>query len=183
INLTPLGARRFLGLPMHELVDRVVPLADVLGPSALRLEEQLADARGPDARLALVESFLTARIGAAEPVRPDVAYAWSRLEQTGGRVRIGALAAELGCSRKHLGVQFRDHIGLLPKAVARLLRFNRALSLVERGLDGAEIAHGCGYSDQAHFVKEFHRFSGSTPAAFARDAQVQFLQDAAERAA
>jgi AraC-like DNA-binding protein len=105
------------------------------------------------------------------------------LEETGGNTRVGALAAALGCSRKHLLVQFREHVGLSPKAVARLLRFNRALGLVERGLGGAQIARRCGYSDQAHFVKEFRRFSGSTPAAFSRARQVPFLQDRTERAA
>lgn len=183
VNLTPLGARRMLGVPMHELADRVVPLADVLGQSALLLEEQLAEAPDADARLALVESFLLARAAATAPARPDVAYAWRRLEETGGRLRIGALAAELGCSRKHLAAQFRDHLGLSPKGVARLLRFNRALRFVERGVDGAEVAQRCGYADQAHFVKEFRRFSGGTPTAFAAVPEVSFLQDTGERAA
>jgi AraC-like DNA-binding protein len=167
VNLTPLGARRFLGLPMHELADRVVPLADVLGRAADRLEEQLADARDAEARLALVESLLVGRLADAAPARPDVAYGWRRLEETGGRLRIGALADELGCSRRHLNAQFRDHVGLPPKVVARLIRFNRALPLVERGVAGVEVAYRCGYADQAHLVNEFRRFSGSTPAAFA----------------
>jgi AraC-like DNA-binding protein len=178
VNLTPLGAHRFLGVAMHELAGRVVSLSDVLGRAADGLEERLAEAPDANARLALVESSLVARLAAAAPARPDVQYAWRRLEETGGRLRIGALAAELGCSRKHLGAQFREHVGLPPKAVARLLRFNRALRLVERGLDGAEVAYRGGYTDQAHFVNEFRRFSGETPAAFARAPQVQFLQDA-----
>ena len=167
VNLTPLGARRFLGVPMHELGDRVVPRADVLGRAVDRLEERLAEAPDAGARLALVESFLCARLADAAPARPDIAYAWGRLAETAGRLRIGMLAAELGCSRKHLAEQFRDQLGLSPKAVARLLRFNRALRLTERGLGGAEVAFRCGYADQAHFVKEFRRFSGSTPGAFA----------------
>jgi AraC-like DNA-binding protein len=180
VNVTPLGARRLLGVPMHELVDHVVPLADVLGRAAGRLEEQLADCADAEARLALVESFLLVRLADAAPARPDVAYAWRRLEETDGGLRIGALAAELGCSRKHLTAQFRDHVGPAPKAVARLLRFNRALRLVERGVDGAEVAYRCGFSDQAHFANEFRRFSGSTPTAFAPEPVVQFLQDAGE---
>jgi AraC-like DNA-binding protein len=183
VNLTPLGAYRLLGVPMHELTDRVVPLADVFGGPAERLEERLANASGSDARLAIVESFLLVRLAEAAPARPDVAYAWRRLAETGGRLRIGALAAELGCSRKHLASRFRDHVGLPPKAVARLLRFNRALRFLEGGLQAAEVAYRCGYTDQAHFVNEFRRFSGSTPGAFARTPEVPFLQDADARAA
>jgi AraC-like DNA-binding protein len=182
LNLTPLGARRLLGVPMHELTDRVVSLADVLGRAADRLEEHVAEAAGADARLALVEAFLLARLADVAPARPDVTYAWRRLEESAGCLRIGALAAELGCSRKHLTMQFREQVGLPPKAVAQLHRFNRALKLVERGVDAADVAYRCGFADQAHFVKEFRRFSGTTPGAFAPDPQVQFLQDAAERA-
>jgi AraC-like DNA-binding protein len=178
VNLTPLGARRVFGVPMHELADQVVPLADLFGREAEHLEERLAEAPHATARLSLVESFISARLADAAAPRPDVAYAWRRLSETGGSLRIGTLAAELGCSRKHLAGQFRDQLGLAPKAAARLLRFNRALRLVERGLDGAEVAFRCGYADQAHFVKEFRRFSGSTPAALATTAEVRFLQDA-----
>jgi AraC-like DNA-binding protein len=179
VNLTPLGARRVLGVPMHELRDRVVSLDVLLGREAGRLEEQLAEAHDPATRLSLVESFVAARLAASAPPRPDVAYAWRRLAETGGRMRVGALAAELGCSRKHLREQFRDQVGLSPKAVARLVRFNRALRLLEHGLAGSEVAFQCGYSDQAHFANEFRRFSGTTPTALASEAEVPFVQDGA----
>ncbi len=183
VNLTPLGARRVLGVPMHELCDRVVPLDDVLGREAGRLEERLAEAPDAGTRLSLVESFLCGRLADAVSARPDVTYAWRRLAETSGRLRIGALAAELGCSRKHLAEQFHDQVGLAPKAVARLVRFNDALRLLQRGLASAEVAFRCGYSDQAHFVNEFRRFSGTTPTAFARAAEVPFVQDGAALAA
>jgi AraC-like DNA-binding protein len=98
-------------------------------------------------------------------------------------VRIGALAAELGCSRKHLAAQFHDQIGLGPKTAARLLRFDAALALLRRGRGGADVAARCGFADQAHLVNEFRAFAGTTPAAFAREPEVRFLQDAAEDAA
>jgi len=183
VNLTPLGARRILGVALHELAGGVVSLGDVLGRDVDLLEERLAGTAGPEKRLALVASFLRRRLDAAGPPRPDAAYAWRRLAETGGTLRVGALAAELGCSRKHLAALFRDHVGLPPKAAARLLRFDRALHLVARGVAGAEVARRCGYADQAHLVNEFRRFSGSTPGALATEPQVPFLQDAAGLAA
>jgi AraC-like DNA-binding protein len=170
VNLTPLGARRLLGVPQHELAGRAVALADLLGRDVGLLEERLAEAGSPERRLALVTGFLRMRREAADPARPDAARAWRRLEETGGALRIGALAAELRCSRKHLAALFRDHVGLPPKTAARLLRFERARSLLERGLGGAEAARRCGYADQAHLVNEFRRFSGTTPVAFLQDA-------------
>ena len=44
VDLTPLGARRLLGVPMHELANRTVPLDAVLGRPARELIGRLAEA-------------------------------------------------------------------------------------------------------------------------------------------
>lgn len=91
------------------------------------------------------------------------------LSTTRGCISIGALAAGVGWSRKHLVAQFHDQIGLPPKTVARLIRFDRAVHLIEG--DGrirlAEVARACGYYDQAHFNRDFIAFAGVTPREFA----------------
>ena len=178
-DLSPLAACRLLRLPMHELAHRTVALDELLGPDALQLEERLADARDWDARRALVETFVVRRLLEAPPLPADVEYAWRRLRETGGSIRIAELAAELRCSRKHLDVRFREAVGVPPKTAAALVRFNRALGLLEDGEKPADVAHACGYADQPHLTREFRRFTGTTPAAYA----VAFLQDAAAAAA
>ena len=180
VNLTPLGARRILAVPMHELQDQVLPLEDVLGPEVLQLEQRLFEAPDWATRLTLAESFLAARLEGVPPARPDVVRAWRRLEETGGRLRVEALARELRCSRKHLLAQFRDHVGPGPKTVARLLRFNRLLRLVERlpAPDWSALAFECGYSDQSHLSREVRRLAGCTPGELTRRPAVTFVQDA-----
>jgi AraC-like DNA-binding protein len=180
VNLTPLGARSILGVPMCELEDRVVPLEDLLGPEVERLEERLDEAPDWETRLTLAEAFLAARLEDAPEPRPDVVRALRRLEETDGRIRVEALAAELRCSRKHLLAQFREHVGPGPKTVARLLRFNRLLRLVarEQEPDWAGLAGRCGYYDQSHLHREVRRLAGCTPGELARRAPVTFVQDA-----
>ena len=62
-------------------------------------------------------------------------------------------------------------MGLGIKDMARIARLHAALSLVERqpGLGGAEIAAACGFSDQAHLIRECRAWTGRTPARFAAD--------------
>lgn len=95
-------------------------------------------------------------------------WSWQRLRGTGGRASIGALAAELGWSHRRLIARFREQIGLAPKTVARVLRFDRAVAALgstsSRGL--AEIAFACGYFDQAHLNRDFRELAGTTPTAF-----------------
>lgn len=169
VYFTPLGARRVLGLPLRELTNAVVPLEDVLGERvAAELTEALALAPDWPARFGLLDRFLTARLRAAERPRPAVAWAWRRLEESGGRLPVAALAQELGCSRRHLVAQVREQLGLPPKTIARIVRFNRAVGLLQRD-DGArlgEIALDCGYYDQAHLNRDFRAFAGDSPSAF-----------------
>ena len=73
---------------------------------------------------------------------------------------------------KHLAARFRREIGLPPKTVARMARFQGALAWSTRVKtpDWAGIAVACGYADQAHLTREFGEFAGASPAAWHRRA-------------
>ncbi|RRH95813.1 AraC family transcriptional regulator [Mesorhizobium tamadayense] len=168
VNFTPLGARQFFGVPMSELRDRMVGLDDALGFEGIALCEQLGEAPDWDTRFAIAEAFVTSRLAKAIELSPEVAWAYGTVLATGGRTRISALAEELGWSRKHLAAKFSDAIGIGPKTLSRIVRFNRALSLSKRQEDDwVGIAADCGYADQAHLVREFRQLAGETPTALA----------------
>jgi AraC-like DNA-binding protein len=57
-------------------------------------------------------------------------------------------------------------IGVTPKTLARIMRFNHAQAMARAGGDWADIAAACGYADQAHLAREFVELSGSTPTAW-----------------
>lgn len=169
VNLSPLGARRLLGLPMVELARRVVALEDVLGADAEQLVERLQEAPGWEARFALLDAVLLQRLHDAAPVAPEVEHAWARLQASHGAVVIAMLADEVGWSRRHLAARFQADVGLPPKTVARILRFQRVTQTLRRtgGSGLAEVAYACGYADQAHLNRDFRAFAGTTPTDFA----------------
>jgi len=171
VNFTPLGARRFLRLPMGELANRVVGLEDLFGRAeADRLRSRLHDAPDAEARFRLVDAFVGARVEGARGPSAGVGRAWRRLWETAGRLEAGALAREIGCSRKHLAARFHDEVGLAPKAVARILRFQHAVSLLDPSAEvrWTEVAHRCGYYDQAHLIRDFRQLAGATPGEYLR---------------
>lgn len=165
VNFSPQGGRRFFGVPMRELAERMVPLDALVGAQGMRLRERLGEEHDWERRLDIVEAFVAARLDRARAPCPAIGHAYGRLAQSRGNARIGRVAAELGWSRKHLAEKFRDEIGLSPKAIGRIMRFDAALHLA-RGRTGcwAEIAAAAGYADQAHMVREFRELAGSTPA-------------------
>jgi AraC-like DNA-binding protein len=165
VSLTPLAAHQLFRVPMHTLAHRVVELDDVLGPEADRLAERLHDAPTWPARFRILDDTILGRICNAPEPSPGVSWAYHQLLATAGCIRIGALASELGWSRKRLAARFREEVGLPAKSLARILRFRRALRLLERDDDRSlgEIALDCGYFDQAHLNRDFRLLAGSTP--------------------
>lgn len=170
VDLTPIGAFRFLGCPMNLLTHRIIELEDVLGTVARQLRAALYDAGDWATRFALLDRMIATRIALGPAAVPDIAWAWAELQRTDGRVGIGTLTEALGCSRQHLIGGFHRQIGLSPKKVARILRLNRILRRLETTdhPDWAGLALDGGYYDQAHFNRDFRHFTGSTPGEFLR---------------
>lgn len=163
VNLTPLGARRLLGMPMRELTNRLFSLEEVLGGWATATVERLAEAPGRAARIALLDEALSGRIDEAPEPDRRVGWAWSRLVATRGTVSVASIAAELGWSHRHLVSRFHDQIGLAPKVAARVLRFEHATGRLRSGMSLADTAATCGYYDQAHMSRDFRAMAGATP--------------------
>jgi AraC-like DNA-binding protein len=167
VNLTPLGAHLLFGIALHELANEIVPLEAVFPRHLATLADRLEAVATWDERFALLDAILVARMAEARDPSPDVVWAWDVLERTHGKAPIGWICDRLGRSRRHLAQRFRDQVGLPPKTVARIMRFDHAVSLLGRdGAGLAEVAFECGYYDQAHLNRDFREFAGMSPGRF-----------------
>jgi len=149
---------------MHELAETTVPFEELLPAEIVRRLEEATWAE----RFALLDDVLARRLVDAPAASPGVMWAWERLRATNGQVRIASLAEELGWSRKRLVARFREQIGLPPKTVARLLRFEHARALAG-SMSWGELAFACGFADQPHLISEFRAFTDRTPETFLQD--------------
>jgi AraC-like DNA-binding protein len=168
VRFRPGGAYSFFRAPMSALTDRGIPLADLWTPrDASRLWHQLGRARADDSRAAIVAHELQRRIAPADDDRVTSA-AVAALVRTAGRARIDAIAVRTGTSTRQLQRRFVERVGVSPKALARILRFQRTL-LHRRGgepsgADWVRVAIECGYTDQSHLIRDYAEFAGATPA-------------------
>ncbi|PCC68031.1 AraC-type DNA-binding protein [Nannocystis exedens] len=165
LNLTPIGARLLFGVALSELAGRVVHLDDLLPRAHRNLAERLAALPDWDGRFDMVESFIASRLAEARVEVDTVAWACRRIEASAGAVDIGGLADELGYSGKHLIALFRDRVGVPPKLLARLVRFDHLVRRLKSGPPAtwAELAAELGFADQAHLTREIRSFTGITP--------------------
>lgn len=173
LSFTPLGARMVFGMPAGALANSVVPLSDVLADLWPELEDRLGAAATWPHRFRVLDDVLARAVARTMcagmfDVRPEVAAAWQRLVDLRGQVRVGDLAHDLGCSRRHLTARFREEFGLTPKTLARILRLEQAVGLVAAaGAPAwAEVSAAAGYADQAHLVRDWRSFTGRTPSSW-----------------
>jgi transcriptional regulator GlxA family with amidase domain len=160
-----------------------VPLDAIWGPLAGELLDRLAGAADWPARFAVVDRVLlralATRVEVPSGARRETTAAWDRLTASAGQVAVAALAEEVGWSRRHLTERFAAEYGVGPKELARVLRFERARSMVTRPERPtlAVVAAACGYADQAHMVHEWNSLAGSSPTSWLDSEVLPFVQD------
>jgi AraC-like DNA-binding protein len=168
LYLTPLGVYRILGIPGSALAWGVRDLEDIAPNLARSLPDRLASQPTWTERFAVVDEVLARMADHGPKPDPLVDWVWRRLQASGGQVRISDLVAKSGWSHRHVISRFRDQIGVPPKVAASVIRFERAATdLASRKSSLAEVAVAYGYADQSHLTREFVRFAGDTPAAYA----------------
>jgi AraC-like DNA-binding protein len=141
-----------LGLPAGEFTDSTVPIADVWGSW---VDERVA-AGGMPALLEIVRERLLG-------LEIDPLARAAALGMAGRGARVDELGAALGVSERQLRRRFADAVGYGPKTLARVLRFQRFLTLAADGGELARLALQAGYADQAHLTRETRRLAGRTP--------------------
>lgn len=167
----PLAARTLFGAPTAELTALVAEGADVLGPEADRLRTRLAEQPSWSARFAVLQHYLRARVERAERVeqpRSEVAEAWKWLRRQRGGGSMDGLARHVSLSPRQLRALFHREVGMGPKQVAGLMRFDHARQLVAAAasdvdLDLTRIALRTGFYDHAHLDRDFAAYAGVSP--------------------
>jgi AraC-like DNA-binding protein len=150
-----------LRTPMWQLQDQLISAASVIRG----LDRVVDELRGLDDRRRIDHlcDALGARLNSTASAAPD--YALAMIDEARGNVAIETVAKRIGVSRRHLERQFRDRVGLGAKQIARIARVHAALEMLQQDVEisGAEIAMACGYSDQAHLIRECQELAGQTP--------------------
>jgi AraC-like DNA-binding protein len=163
VHFRPGAAWAFLGVPPGELADRHVDLTMVWGGPALELRERLCGASTAAERFALLEGALCSRLVDRRPGHPVVPFALGQLARPG--VTVGEVAAEVHLSRRRFIQVFTTEVGMTPKRLSRVFRFQRASQLARRidAPDWGRVARACGYFDQSHLINDVSEFTGTSP--------------------
>lgn len=165
VHFRPGGAAALLGIPADQLAGRHTPLEDVWGREAERLRARLLEAPSAAEAMALMEEVLLARLENLAPPHAAIRQALARLEARPAGTSIESLRRESGLSHRRFVELFRRSVGLAPKTLARVLRFQAVLrrATAARRPGWAALALASGYCDQSHLSREFQELAGIPP--------------------
>ena len=146
IRFRPGGAAALVPVPQHELVDRNVPLGDVAKKASGRFAP-VFDAIDSATRTRLVGEALQDSI---EPEHTAVGESADAIVRAWGMIPVGVLATGAGIGMRQLERRFLDEVGVTPKRLARISRFQRIFHAMEQGSAGwTQVAVDCGYYDSS----------------------------------
>jgi AraC-like DNA-binding protein len=99
--------------------------------------------------------------------------AGTAMREANGAMPVSGVAAAAHATVRTLERNFKQSSGYTVKDVSGIIRFEQVRNQLwhKPGTNLAGLAHELGYTDQSHLSREFKRYSGTTPAAFARKAK------------
>lgn len=164
IRFHPGGAVPFLRVPLHEVMDQVVELGSVSSELELGLLRVASEPNTLPKKVKAIERYLTTLLRHSKNDLRMTKIA-ARIVESRGLVSVDDLAGAAGISSRQLERLFLREVGLGPKLLGRIIRFQQVFRAVDwDSSEWAEIAIECGYYDQAHLIRDFNQFAQQTPA-------------------
>jgi len=163
------GFRPLVDFPVARLTDRVVPLRELFGADADRLDAAVRVCADHGEQVARVEAFLRERFAGPDPRVTEVAAIVRLLLDDPSIRRVDQLARRCHRSPRTLQRLFAEYVGVSPKWVVQRQRLHTAAERISErpDLDLGRLALDLGYFDQAHFINEFKAVVGRPPAEYA----------------
>lgn len=90
------------------------------------------------------------------------------ISRSHGQLRVSELADRTHYSERHISRTFREAVGISPKKFSRIVRFQYVIGAIisQPQASLTSCLDELGYSDQAHFQREFKEYAGITPGRF-----------------
>jgi len=170
VKFRPGGFRPFVGFPVSRLTDITQRIHQVFGAEGAAVDRAVLAEPTDERRLSVVEAFLRARRPAPDPNVPRVAEMVYSVASDRDIRRVRDLAARSGLSTRRLERLYARYDVVTPKLVIKMYLLHEAADRLASAapVHLADLALDLGYSDQAHFARDFKAMVGVSPADYAR---------------
>ncbi len=174
IRITAESLLELFRVPASVLFNDFTEISSFLGKGANEFTAQIREAAGTGERIRIAEAFLLGYLRDRQHERNYVLEATRLIRQSAGNISLDELSGQLYVSTRQLQRSFKDTIGTSPKTYMRIIRFATAYDYVQQqrdSLNWANLSYHFGYSDQAHFIRDFKQFCGKAPTIMSDEGQ------------
>lgn len=175
VRFYPYGFLNFVSSSIQKLANKETPLASLFGEEASKaLAAEITQATDTSRRIEIVEAFLSEKLADKTIIDNVVKRTIDTILSTGGNTAINTILKDDLSKRRQMERKFVKQIGISPKQLGKVIRLQSALKmLLSRQSESlTKIAYESDYYDQAHFIKDFKEFTGTTPSAFLEDGKM-----------
>ena len=161
----PYGLGPLLNIPASLFYNQEVSGDGIDGLGLRELDERISGCEDVIDCIKLIDNWLLSRLSKQANSQTQRIQAVVQRMLTAPESTVTDLAYIACLGKKQFERLFRSHVGVNPKEYASIVRFQKALAMMQSGESVlSQVAYACGYADQSHFIREFRRFSGQTPA-------------------
>lgn len=169
----PLGLYRLFRVPIAKLTGAGTEGDAVLGAQVSALYQRIGNMPRFADRVQTCDRFFIDRLLEYESLTPA---AGALRMVASGRCSVRAAAAKAGISERQLERKSLELIGVPPRTLSLISRFQRAIAKHQSGFGNwMEIAHEVGYYDQMHLIRSFHELGGGPPTEVMKEIEKQHL--------
>lgn len=176
IRFKPEAIYFIFGIPAAEFINCSANLEEVFSPCFTSFCYQIESLKSAEERIQLADTYLLSRLYKARKRQSYVQLAAELIRHQHGETTVERLSQEVCISPRQLEREFKNKLGMGPKAYMRISRLNKVLQLLEEQpwISLAQLSYLCGYADQAHFNRDFKQLTGELPTFYASQ-QESFL--------
>lgn len=170
VKFRPGGFYPFFKAPVSKLTNRSLSVKEVFGADALALEQQILAVDDDSANIKAMETLLRQHMPGQDATVEEINDIIDCIIQDKTLTSVNQIADRFGMSKRTIQRLFNRYVGVSPKWVIQRYRLHEVANELDSGTvnNWAAFALKLGYSDQAHFIKDFKAVVGKTPAEYAR---------------
>jgi AraC-like DNA-binding protein len=178
IEFKPYGAYPLFGVPMSETSNGLWETGSVFGKWGREVTELIHNLPTLSQKVACVQDHLVRLLLLRHDrgAHPTVVHCVDAIRAASGRITVADLQRSTGYSRRYLDVLFQREVGISPKTLAGIARFQKFYRqwAIGESFDRLKTELYDYYYDQAHFSREFQKMTGQSPARYMRNVTNEF---------
>ncbi len=159
VRLKPGAFYVLFGVPADRIMDNPIPFSEIDNQNSL---ERIFQVTELNERLPILKNYLLKRIH--ENFSIETIQFIEELYKNPSEQNVITMAKHYGYHERHLYRLFKTNYGISPKVLLNILRLHLCLTLmIDKDMDLVDIANGCGFYDQSHFIREIKKYTGFSP--------------------